>query len=440
MTAIYPGFTLQEVAESLQDSFFLLDHSGTFVYVCPLLAEIAGISAERLTGRNLSDLLMHDKAEHFLALRERLFAGESLEAEWELPREDGSTVCLRIHLTPWRRGEEIVGAVGLAWDVTESMLGERELEKKALLLKLQMDVLERLAKADGVTEVLHVVVDKACEALGMDAGCLAALYRSERGLLARQIVQKKWPLPEVKVTRWLELPGRETASLLGNREMIALREGEGPVEWISAIGHRLVLVTPILSSKRGAFVLILVSSDERDSRELERDFLSGLVNIAGRALEQAELAGSLRQSEESYFNLADSVNEAIAVMEAEKIVFANQPMASLMGFDTPAEMKGAKLEDLVFPDSLEEIRLRTTADGLTPGKMRLRLRRRQGQEIITDVEISSLSYGARRSYQVIVKGAQGSEGDIQVTPQDFLARFSHDFRTPLVSEIGRAHV
>jgi PAS domain S-box-containing protein len=442
VTAIYPGpgFAMQEVAESLREAFFLLDRMGTFVYVCPLLAELAGTSPEWLTGKNLSDLLPQDKVEHFLSLRERLLADEALQVEWELQRGGAEPVYLRIYLTPWKREDEIVGAVGLAWDITESLLGEREMEKKALLLRLQMDVLEHLAKADGVTEVLRVIVDKACEALGMDSCCLAALYRSERGWLARQIIQTRWPLSEVKVTQWKELPSRKISEALKAMDIFTLREGEGPVEWLWAMDHKLALVTPILSSPRGAFVLILVSTDERESRELEHEFLNGLVSIAGQALERAELMGSLRQSEESYINLADSVVEAVAIVEAEKVIFANQSMANLMGFATPGEMKGARLEELVLPDSLREVRLQFARGGLTPGRMRLNLRRRQGQEFTTDVLISSLPYSSRRAYQVMIKGTEGFEGDIQVTPYDFLSRFSHDFRTPLVSVSGFADI
>jgi PAS domain S-box-containing protein len=435
-----PAFTSEVAAESLHDNFFLLDRVGNFIYISPALAEILEISPNWLIGKNVSDLLRQDKQEHFLALRERLLSGEALQIEWEIPRDSADSLYLRIFLAPWRRGEEVVGVVGAAWDITEAVLGERELEKKALLLRLQMDVLERLGKADGVTEMLRVIVDKACEALGMEAGCMASLYNSERGWLIRQIIQTRWPLSAAKVALWRELPGREVAKAMENMQIFSLREGEGPQEWMELQNYKSTLVVPILSSSRGGFALILASMNGREWRSLERDFLQGLVSIAGQALRRAELVGSLRQSEEIYVNLADSVSEAIAIIESEKVIFANQTMSNLMGFTKPSEMVGTMLGDFVFLDSLEDLRVRAKEDDYVPGKMRLRLKRHQGQEFVTNVEITRLPYGNKRVFQVMIKG-EGEAGPQDALSQiEFMSRLSHDFRTPLVSVSGFADI
>lgn len=433
------AFTADELIQSLRDSFFLVDRFGSFVYACPLLAEMMGERPENMTGKNLTELLPSGHINHFLMLREKLLSGEPAQFEWELTGENGSPSYMRISLHPWRRGDEMVGAVGLVWDITDAVIGERELEKKALLLRLQMDVLEGLQEAGGITEMLHVIVDRACEALGMDAACLASIYPSERGWLARQIIDTRWPLGQPLIAQWKELPGRALESLLENMEIFSIEEGEGPVEWIAPFQPRLTLVTPMVASPRGAFVLIMISREEREWHQFEREFLRGLVSIGGQALQRAEIVGSLRQSEESYVNLAESVNEAIAIVESGKLVFANRAMAKLMGYVDAGEMKGMSLEDFVLPESLRELRLRSLGKELAPGKVRIHLRRPQGQEFLTDVEITHLPYGSRRAYQVMIKGIEGFENEGDSDP-DFIARLSHDFRTPLVSVTGFADI
>jgi PAS domain S-box-containing protein len=434
------GLNLEEVAESLADAFFLVDRFGTLVYVGPVLAEIAGTTAEKILGRNLSDLLPQDKLYHFAIIRERLMSGEAFQVEWEFPGDKGSPVFMRVYIAPWRRGGEVLGAVGIALDMTDEILRERGLEKQALLLRLQMDVLESLAKAEGITDILRVIVDKACEALGMEAGCLAALYRSERGWLARQIIQTGWPLTEARVAQWRELPGREVAQAMEEMETFFLVEGEGPLEWLGSFDFKPALVTPILSSPRGAFVLIMASSVLQESRELEKDFLRGLVSIAAQAMQRAELIGSLRQSEESYINLVDSVGEGIVILESEKVIFANRAMARLMGFSTPAELVGSSLEDIMLPESLEELRVSAGERNLAPARMRLRLRRRRDQEFVTEAEIIHLPFGARRAYQLMVKDVEGFTNDEFLSQFDFMSRLSHDLRTPLASVNGFAGV
>lgn len=439
LTSPREAFTSQEVIESLRDSFFLVDRFGCFVYACPLLAEMLGRSQESITGKNLSELLPPGHVNHFVMLRDRLLSGRAVEFEWELMTDDGESSYIRINLNPCKKDGELLGAVGVAFDITESVMGERELEKKALLLRLQMDVLESLKETGGITETLREIVDRACEALGMDSGCLVSIYPSERGWLARQIINNRWPVSGPAVAQWKEIPGKPLYERLDHKEIFSLEEGEGPTEWIAPLESKLALVTPMGVSPNGAFVLIMVSSEDRQWQGFEKEFLSGLVSIGGQALQRAEMAGTLRQAEESYIGLAESIVEAIAIVESETVVFANQTMAKLMGFKDGSEMKGTSLEDFVMPESLQELRLRSHNKGLAPGNMRIHLRRPQGQEFVTDVEITHMAYGHRRAYQVMIKGSLELD-DQDDTNFEFMSRLSHDCRTPLVSVNGFADV
>jgi PAS domain S-box-containing protein len=435
-----PGFTADGIAESLRDAFFLTNRIGDVIYVGKSLAEMLGTVPDSLVGRNISSLIRQDRLDHFLALRERLLSGEALQVEWEMVREDGFPSYLRLFLAPWRRGEEIVGVAGIAWDMTDNVLGERELERKALLLQLQMDILERLSVAEGITEMLRVIVDSACGAMGMEAGCMASLYPSERGWLVRRIIQARWPLSTSRVALWNELPGRDVAGVMESMEIFALREGEGPQEWTELQNYGSIIVVPILSSPRGAFVLMMASVVEMELQPLEVEFLRGLVSIAGQALKRAELIASLRQSEESYANLADSVREAVALVQSEKVLYANWSMANLMGFDSPDEMVGSMLEDFITADSLEDLRRRLREDDYVPSKARMLLKRRGGQEFITDVEIVRLPYGNRRLFQVMIRGEEDTGSVVTQSQMEFMSRLSHDFRTPLVSVSGFADI
>ncbi|OFW55546.1 MAG: hypothetical protein A2V52_05665 [Actinobacteria bacterium RBG_19FT_COMBO_54_7] len=439
LTSPWEVFTSEDMIDSLKNSFFLVDRFGCFIYACRLFAKMLGESPESIIGKNISELLPNEHLNRFDAWRDKLLSGQSVEFEWELPLDDENPGYIRISLNPLLKDEELVGAVGMVFDITKVVIGERELEKKALLLQLQMDVLESLCETGGITETLREIVDRACEALSMDSGCLASVYPSERGWLARQIINNRWPVIGPDVVQWKEVPGKSLHQLLDNKEIFSLEEGEGPVEWVAPLEAKLALVTPMAASPGGAFVLIMVSSEERQWHGFEREFLQGLVSIGGQALQRAEMSAALRQSEESYMNLAEGIVEAIAIIESETLIYTNQAMAKLMGFEDGSEMKGMSLKDFVTPESLQELRLRSHRRGLAPGKMRIHLRRPAGQELLTDVEITHLAYGHRRAYQVMIKGCLERD-DEDDTDFEFMSRLSHDFRTPLVSVNGFADV
>ncbi|MDY6793830.1 MAG: PAS domain S-box protein [Actinomycetota bacterium] len=426
------------VAESLRETLFVIDLHGRFVSVPPVLAGLAGIIPEEMVGRSLEDLLPRDRHGTAAIIRERLDVGKEYQADWELTDEDGTPVFLRVHLSPWRKGGEVVGALGMAYDVTDEVGSERELERKALLMRLQMDVLEGLARAEGITEIMRVIVDKSLEALGIEAGCLAALYPSERGWLARQIVQQGWSLGEARVAKWRELSEGDLGRRLDGGEIFALREREGPGEWLEPFISPSILVTPILTSPRGAFVLMLVSNEYREWREMEREFLTGLMSIAERELHRAELLGNLRRWEDGYLELLESASDAIAVMENERIAYANPPMVRLIGFPSPEDVVGLKLENILSISSLEELRERVKGMGLVPRRVRINLLR-QGEEYEAEVEITSIPLASRRAYQLMVKDLKDPvNGDLPVG-FDFISRLSHDFRTPLSSVMGYIH-
>lgn len=428
-------FASDEVIESLKNSFFLVDESGRLVYACPILARLLRTSQAGMAGKNIQDLIPAGYAEHFSDMRARLRSGRAIEFEWELTDEKGEPSYVRVSLNPWRKGDKVVGAVGMAFDITEEVMAERELEKKVLLLRMQMDVLESLSETGGITETLREIVDRAADALGMDAACLASIYPSERGWLSRQIIDNKWPMGGPVIAQWKEIPGKSLSELLDHMDIFSLEQGEGPLEWLSLLEPELVIVTPMASSPNGAFVLILASSEARQWHGFEKEFLEGLVSIGSQALQRAEMVGTLRQAEESYMGLAESVSEAIAIVESENVVFVNQAMARLMGVDDPNELKGTRLGDFLLPESLQDVRLRSHRKELGVGKLQVRVRRPGGEEFTTEVEISHLPYGHRRAYQVMIKGDMGGED-----PQDmeFMSRLSHDFRTPLVSVTGFA--
>ena len=197
-------FNSTEVMQSLKDSFFLIDRFGCFLYACPLLARMLGLGQGEMIGKNLSQLLPAGQVSHFIRLRDKLLSGQAVEFEWELFDEKRNPSYLRISLNPWHTGNELAGAVGIAFDITDDVVSERELEKKALLMRLQMDILESLKETGGITETLREIVDRACDALGMEAGCLASVYPSERGWLARQIIDNKWPMGGSVVAQWKE--------------------------------------------------------------------------------------------------------------------------------------------------------------------------------------------------------------------------------------------
>jgi PAS domain S-box-containing protein len=121
--------------------------------------------------------------------------------------------------------------------------------------------------------------------------------------------------------------------------------------------------------------------------------MNQLVVALDKALEKQRLARALRESEERYRLLIDSIGDAVFLMDlGDRIVFANRRAADLTGL-AEADLLGRDALELLAPDNAKEVRARlhavSTGSGVAPVRD-VRLIRPDGRTLWLDVTVSGL--------------------------------------------------
>jgi two-component system cell cycle sensor histidine kinase/response regulator CckA len=178
------------------------------------------------------------------------------------------------------------------------------------------------------------------------------------------------------------------------------------------------LLRALYADGRRTPAILLTGQDDHDvdfeaMRAGAADYLiKGQINRAALerairyALEQSRTLEALRDSEGRYRLLVELSPDAIAITCAEKFVYVNAAGVKLFGANSPEEVVGRSVWDLVHPDYREMVsaRIRQTIGGrkISP-LVEQRLVRLDGE--IVDVNVTSIptSYQGRPAAQIIIR-------------------------------------
>lgn len=115
--------------ESATDAIYTLDVHGSFTSANQATCALTGWSREAMLGRSSRVLLGGDDAEVLMANFHRALAGLAVRFECSIRRSDAELRTVSVTNTPIRRGEAIIGVLGVARDVTEARLRAMALQR-----------------------------------------------------------------------------------------------------------------------------------------------------------------------------------------------------------------------------------------------------------------------------------------------------------------------
>ncbi len=115
--------------ESASDAIYTLDSHGTFTSANQATCELTGRARDMMLGHSTRMVLDDEDIPLVLHHFERALAGRAARYECRVRRPDGERRLVSVTNTPIRRGEEIVGILGVARDVTEARARAAELER-----------------------------------------------------------------------------------------------------------------------------------------------------------------------------------------------------------------------------------------------------------------------------------------------------------------------
>jgi PAS domain S-box-containing protein len=288
-----------------------------------------------------------------LAIREgRVFA----EIELEVERADGTRFFLEANVVPVRDAVgRITGAVTMFHDITDR---KREERNAAVIARISEEVADLAGEAQIVALVTRIV--------GEHLGVLRCYFTEEEPDGTRVAIHAGWSRdPQLPV-----LQGSYPTSEYGSAEFrAALRRQAVAIDDVTThplsrdFGQRFVvleiracLMVPFIREGRAVARIVVNDRVPRPWRPDEIALLESVVARIWPIVERARAARALRESEERFRGLADSM--AALAWTADRLGWAtwyNQRWYDYTG-TTLAEMQGRGWERVHHPDHLARVR------------------------------------------------------------------------------------
>ncbi len=284
----------RSLVDKSSDVILVVGSDATASYVSPAVEELIGARPEDLLGTNLAELVHPDDIDELVeAIRVLPSDEDPVTQVCRLRHRDGSWRFIRVVLRDLTADPAIGGLVANIRDVTEELRALREVELRAA----QSQAVARLGQLALVRGGLNGLLAEACRTVAsvLEAGRVGVfeLAPDGTGLVLREGVG--WPSEMVHASfapidrcwrTWLSLEPGEVK--LSNASAV----GPCPPPLEAGAG-----VSAAIAGRRGVFgSLGAYACEERSFGDGEADFLHGVANVLGAAVDRERAEDELESA------------------------------------------------------------------------------------------------------------------------------------------------
>ncbi len=288
---------VESILDSLPDPLYAFDESARLVRWNDRVVAVTGYDDDELAEMRADEFIAEDDRERALRAVERVNDGERVSFEVDLETKAGDYLPYELSGAPITEGDEVVGATGVARDVSDQR-AQRE------MLSGLLEATGQLMQARDREEVAEVAATAAQSVLGFDIN-LVRLYDREAGTL----------VPAARTEKM--------AAEMGNRPVYEVGEGN-PGEVFASGEPRVVNdvtdgevagrggIRSIMYHPVGVHGTISVGAPERGAfDETDQQVLALLATSAAAACTRAKREREVREAQQRTETVLDRVNGLI---------------------------------------------------------------------------------------------------------------------------------
>ncbi len=370
---------------------------GRYLQANEAFCQMSGYSREEALGRTTLDLDLYantgDRERFIRILKEK---GEVNGFEVQYRKKDGTTINTLLSARPleYRKEECLIAVVT---DVTEIKRTEEALEKRLAYEKMLADISTRAVFVEDISRFL----DECLEIMGKTLN-VSRIYVFEQihepGTVSNTFEWVSDGIPPQK-PNLQELPMNlfpwwmET---MKNNQIINFQDiedipGEREKEILRPQNIKSILVVPLfVNNNFYGFIGYDECQYHRKWLDEDVDILKTTAQIITKSIETKQAEEALRESEEKYRLLVENANDAIFIIQDQKVKFPN-PKAIEMGRHLAVDLGQVPFMNYIHPEDRQmviERHSKRLKGEKVPDTYSFRLMQRNGEEMW--VELNSI--------------------------------------------------
>jgi PAS domain S-box-containing protein len=351
--------------------------------------------------------------------------------------------------------------VALQRDITQRKQTAIVLQHQALRSQLLADITLKIRQSWQLEEILQTTVTEVRNLLQADRVLIYQLLSDQQGIVCTEAASPPWgPLvgqtfaPRAFMTDDPAVHRRGKVRVMADIEQEDDHTPGG--EFLRQIGVKAKLVVPIMQQSALWGLIIAHQCDRsRQWSSFEIELLQQLANQVEIALTQSQLLQALRESEERFRTMANSVPVLLWVVDPSgDCVFCNQSLLDFTGRTLAQELGQGWVESVHPTDRAHCLSTYETALATRRSfEIEYRLRRVDGSyrwvldrgvpRILSDGTFggyigSRIDLTDRKQAEAEIRKALEKERELNELKSHFVSTASHEFRTPLSTILSSA--
>lgn len=352
---------LRTVIDNVPDQIFVRDLAGRFVLSNLSDARAMGVAdPETLVGKTDLDFYPPDLAAGFQADNLAVMqAGQPLLNREERAGEmNGQPRWVLTTKVPLRDPQgNITGLVGIARDVTERRQAEEFKQSFLDDIKALQELHLALSEIDQLETLYVKMIDLSQQRLGLDRVGLFLLDQAANELQGTYGVDQNGQVRDERYYREPITPKHWTLEILNAPSHTLLWEDAPLYDNGSVVGTGWKVAATLWNGHAAVGYLVCDNFlTHKPARPYESELVALLGSTFGHLIERKQLDATLRESEERYRNVAESMTDVVWILDVNtmRFTYVSPSVQRLRGY-TAAEVLAQSLEQSMTPESLATI-------------------------------------------------------------------------------------
>lgn len=316
-----------DIVEHMNEGVGIADENRIITYANPRLLHMLGYSFDEFIGRDIYSLVNDENLEKMKKQIDGRKKGEAEPYDINLLRKDEQNITVRISPTSiFDKKKNFKGSVSIFTDITDLKRAEK-------LIQVQRDLGIALGSALELNEVLKMCLDATIKASDMDSGGIYLLNMKTGAL--ELYLHRGLPPAFVNSAQHYEADSPNAQLVMKGAPVYTSYKNLGTPMDEARRNEELkaIAVVPVLHKGSVIACLNIASHLFAEVPVFSRNSIETIVGQIGAVIARMQSELELRQSEEKYRRLVDTMSDGLVIVDKKDVfTYVNRKFCEQLGY------------------------------------------------------------------------------------------------------------